>query len=194
MENLHSKKRIFQIILKNFATVGIEPKLKTQAYPLNGRILIGFCLLTLSMICSFEYTFFEAKTFIGYTQTAFMGSAVVVLILVLLILILNVEELFKFINDCENLVNLSEYARCRCMIYRSLSSVSKPISGLQYSSSAAIFTTAIQSERAMSKLLFFAMARVTPACLYIPWLIYTFFNYFFLSFGANAFELPFPIW
>lgn len=102
------RKKIFQIVLKNFATIGIEPKLIAQPNPLNVRILMGFGFLGLSIICIFKYFFYEAKTFIEYTQTAYMGSAAVLLISALLILILNVESLFKLINDCENLVNLSK--------------------------------------------------------------------------------------
>lgn len=102
------KKKIFQIVLKNFAAVGIEPNLVVQPYPINGRILMGFCILGSYMICNFKHTF-VAKTFVEYTQTAYMGSAAFVLFFVIWILLLNVKKMFKLINDAESIANLSVY-------------------------------------------------------------------------------------
>lgn len=103
------RKKVFECILLNFATVGIEPSIVAQPYPINVRILMGFGILGAYMFCNFKYTFYEAKTFIEYSQTTYIGSGALLIAIYLLVIVLKIEKLFKFINDCEHIVNLGEY-------------------------------------------------------------------------------------
>lgn len=99
------KLKVFQVTLQNFAIAGITPNLLHQSYPLNGKISTGFLILGLSMICYFEYTFYEAKTFIEYTQTIYLGSLAALIIFALVIIVGKVKKLFEFMDECEHLVN-----------------------------------------------------------------------------------------
>lgn len=99
--------KVFQLTQKYFATAGIVPNLAIQPYPLNGKISIGFLLLGSSLICNFKYTFYEARTFVEYTQSIYMCSIAALIIFALVIIILKVEKLFEFINGCEKLINTS---------------------------------------------------------------------------------------
>lgn len=105
------KKKILQSVLTNFAILGIQPDSVAQPCLLNGRILIGFCSLGLAMIGFLNYLIYEAETFIEYTQTVYIESAVVTMMFILMIIILNVEKIFKFMENCEQIVNM-----CRCNI------------------------------------------------------------------------------
>lgn len=104
-----SEMKIFQLTQKNFDSLGVTPKLSLQPYPFNEKILIGFFILGLFFICSLMSTIFESKTFTDYTQSVYLDSLAVVISSVLVILVFNVKKLFKLIDDCENLVNASEY-------------------------------------------------------------------------------------
>lgn len=113
------------------------------------------------------FAFFEAATFIEYTQSIYVSSAVVLIFFVLMITVLNVNKLFKLIGDCEHLVELG------------------------YSISRPIFNETVQFERKLSAIVFFVMAEATPICAFVPWAI---FIYFTSAAGDAAFELLFLIW
>lgn len=108
MENSQlPKAKILEHIKKNLAIAGIVPNLVTQSYPLNGKILLGFLTLGISIICNLMFTFCEAKTFIEYTQSICIGAFMYIVNFGLFNLILNVEKLFKLFEGCENIINTS---------------------------------------------------------------------------------------
>lgn len=102
------KIEILQLTRKNFAVVGITPDLVDQPHPLNEKILLGFLLLTCSIICNLMYTVCEAKTFIEYTQSIYMFSIAALVTLVLMTILSNVTNLFNFTYGLESLVNTSK--------------------------------------------------------------------------------------
>lgn len=102
------RKKIFQIVLKNFATIGIDSNLRAQPYPINGKILMSFAILAVTAILTLSYALYGAKTFIECIQSTYMGSAATLIFFELLIVILHMEKLFKLIEDCESIVNTSK--------------------------------------------------------------------------------------
>lgn len=106
--NLKSKMKILQIVQKNFETVGVHPNLKSHPYPLNGKILMGIFILGMGVVCNFQYTFHEAKTFSESVQSMYIGSMVFLILFILMRFILNVNDLFEFIDDCESMANTGE--------------------------------------------------------------------------------------
>lgn len=106
------KMKIFQLTQRNFATIGISADSSTQSsYRFNGRIFVGVFILGSIAICNFIYIFYEAETSAEYTESIFMSTLSIPFFLALLILILNVKKLFELINNCENLVNTSEWRK-----------------------------------------------------------------------------------
>lgn len=103
-----SKLKIFQLVHKNFANIGISPDLAEQPYPFNGKIIMGSATLLLYVICSLMYLFDEAKTFTENTRTIYMCSLAAVIFFDLMILILNAKELFQLMNECVSIVNTRE--------------------------------------------------------------------------------------
>lgn len=106
--NLKTLKKVFQIGQRNLAAVGVHRNLTAQSFPLNDKIAFGIFIYGAAIICIFKYTFYEAKTFIEYTQSMYLGSLAVGAALVLSIMILNVKKLFEYITACENIANTSE--------------------------------------------------------------------------------------
>lgn len=113
---------VIKMTRKNLASVGICPNLVTKPYPFNDKILIGFMIMSLTIICSLMYSFYETTTIAENMLLTFFDSSIVFISVSLLILILNVEKLFGFIDGCENSANTSE-----CRINTSLHFKSKPI-------------------------------------------------------------------
>lgn len=102
------KMLVFQAIQKTFAVAGITRKLVTQAYPLNVKIVMGFLLLNTGATINLIYTVWYADTFAEYTQSIYVFSLVELLVFALLIVIFKVDELFKFVDTCNGIVNTSE--------------------------------------------------------------------------------------
>ena len=102
------KIKIFQIIQKNFATIGIGPNSAMQLRVFNGKILFTSLTLASFILSNLVYFFKDAETFTEYTQTIYLGSGGILVTLAFIIILLHLNELFKIINDCECLVNTSE--------------------------------------------------------------------------------------
>lgn len=106
--NLPQRIKIFQEVRKKFANVGIYQDLALQAYPFNGKILIGFLIVSLVTLSSFKFIFHGAKSFIEYTQCSYTCSLCVLIFFILITLVFEVDSLFRLMNGFENLVNTSE--------------------------------------------------------------------------------------
>lgn len=102
--------KIMQSLQKYSATAGISSELTLQPYPLNGKILMGFSNLCITFICLIEPIFYEPEIPFKYLESCCLGSFLIVIISVLTIILLKVKTLFKLIEDCENIVNASEYS------------------------------------------------------------------------------------
>lgn len=114
MENYEQKQpklKILQLVQKYFANVGISPILAAQPYPFNGKLVMGSATLVLYVICSLMDLFYNDKTFAENMVTICMCSLAALIFFTLMILILNVEELFRIINDFETIVNTSRFSK-----------------------------------------------------------------------------------
>lgn len=100
--------KIFQTTQKYFTAAGITPHLTTQAYPLNGKIALGFLLLCSECFCLLVYIFEEAEQFSEYTQSIYMCSLVALIDFILIDIIFKVEQFFYTIFEGEDIVNTSK--------------------------------------------------------------------------------------
>lgn len=119
-ENPRSKqprKKIFHSLRTHLAIFGISPSLSAQQYRVNWRISLVYGIFALSTNHDVKYLLYEAKTFTEYTKVGYAIVVFSVIVAIYSIFILNVEKLFKFIDDGENIVNTSEY---KIQLYHSL--------------------------------------------------------------------------
>lgn len=105
------KIKILQLTQQNFATIGISPNLVLQSYPINVKIFLGLFTSNSYIICSMIYLIYTANSITENTQIIFMSLVAAVIVLLLFALIVNAGGLFKYINDCEDIVNTSEYGQ-----------------------------------------------------------------------------------
>lgn len=107
-ENSHKKLpkiEAFKAIQKSFAMVGITPKLATEMIPLNGRISMGFLILGTGTYFLSVYIFNYAETFSEFMQSIYIASAGLLVAVELVILILQMNEMFEYINYCNRMLN-----------------------------------------------------------------------------------------
>lgn len=188
------KIKIFQIIQKNLASIGIGPNSETKRHPINAKTLLISLMLALATISIVIYISKGANTFAEFTQSAYTCSVLVLMSFVLIIMIAQLEELFKIINDCECLANISQFLKKTISEHKPFSRIFKHISVLKYSASKSIFFETNQSVEKLSKILFFVIVKMTPASCLLPWFIYSFFIYFITDLGADVFILQSPMW
>lgn len=176
--------------------MGVGPELATQPYPLNRRILMGFFILALSTVCILEFVFCEEFTFSEFAESSYMGSYMATLFFALLIIVVNVKEIFELMIDCENIVNTSKDNEYNSQPFNipTFFLIKTLISALKYSASKSIFRRANQLAEKLNKIIFIVLVKLTPACGAGPWVAWTFFIYFTTDLGADAFQLPFPMW
>lgn len=113
MENSKQKKshprlpkiKILQTVQKNLTIFGIGPNLAIQ--PFNEKTLIGLLIIGSGIIDLF-YLFTLSETFAEYIQAIYICSAFTLIALVLMVTIFNSNELYKIMNDCECIINISE--------------------------------------------------------------------------------------
>lgn len=110
------KLKIFQLVQRQLAILGIVPELEMQAYRLNARVLMVFFIFGSSSACILEYTFCEAKSLSEYTESSYMGSYVLTIMFAFLIFILKLREIFMLITDCESVINTSKSEMCKSML------------------------------------------------------------------------------
>lgn len=98
----------FKTTRKNFDLIGIDTKLVTQSNPLNGKILIGFLLISSCCIFISVHVFNHAETFSEFTQSIYAVSTGILMASTLVIIVLKVDKLFEYIKLCDNTLNTSE--------------------------------------------------------------------------------------
>lgn len=102
------KPKIFEIPLKNVATLGISPNLTKQAHPLNGKMFVSLLIFGCAISCTFVFILHDATTFAEYVQSIFACSFATFAILCLLTTMLQAEILFAYIGHCDKASNTSK--------------------------------------------------------------------------------------
>lgn len=191
-----SKTKVLQLVQKNFATAGIVANVATQTYPLNTRIWLGFLTLGMGIIFNFKYTFYEARTFIEYTQSIFMSSLTIIVSFALLNLVVKVRKLFEFINHCDDAGVFGQLSngQLHCISFFNFFCCCSCVAAMKFPTTKPIYLRTVQLELKLSKIVFFLIKVLTPVFFYWPWSIYVYFIYFTGDAGNAAFELPFPMW
>lgn len=98
----------YKTLQKNFAKLGITPKLLTQTYSFDIKMLVPFLVLIIGVSFVVVYICNYAESFVVYTEGIFMGSAGAAMAFLLMFLIIKVNELFEFINSSEEMLNKSK--------------------------------------------------------------------------------------
>lgn len=113
MENPKSESKlpkiqIFQSTKEYLAILGITSNLMVQTYPFNRKILIGYLILGVALICNLVFVIFEKKTFWEFTQSIYFSSDALVCTLGFTVLVFRLSTLFEAIVTLESAINASE--------------------------------------------------------------------------------------
>lgn len=104
-----SKIKIFETVRRNYAMLGISPSQQsTKIYPFNGRVLFGFLLFGCTIISQLAYTIQVASGFMGYMNCICAASGTTVMFIGFATIVLNMNLLFKSIDEIEKLMHDGE--------------------------------------------------------------------------------------
>lgn len=116
------KMKIFQIIQRHFAILGISPSSNrsSQTYSFNGRILFGFLLYVYLIPSQFLYIFRVANGFIDYVDCICSTSASILMLVGFAAMVFQKQTLFECIDKMEKQVNTSKMFSCFKFYIRNL--------------------------------------------------------------------------
>lgn len=96
----------FQIVQKNHAIIGICPNQTEASYK---RIKITFFLFGLSVLLSTVFLCREANTFLEYSNSLYVTTAVTMVTIIYAISIFKMSKLFEYIYEFRKLVEQSRF-------------------------------------------------------------------------------------
>lgn len=103
---------IFQLVQKNLSILGIS-----KIQPNRLFLVIGGLLEIAHITVRLEFLLNEANTFQLYTHSAFMLSVGMANLWLFTSLIIKREDIFKFIDGTEKLLNLFEESKFRFILF-----------------------------------------------------------------------------
>lgn len=116
---------VFHLVQKNLSILGIS---ETQsAISFHVKVLVGCLLLATHVSMRLKFLFGEANSFQQYAESIFMSSGMVVIFWCYASLIHKRNELFTFIDKCDEL--LIEFKKCK---FRFIPIVCNPFFGNDY--------------------------------------------------------------
>lgn len=105
--------KIFKIVQKNYATLGISALHRSnQKYSFNGRLLFGFLSHGFFIISQFVYIFNVTDGFMEYMETICIISGTILMFICLMTIVFKRDLLFEVIDNIEKFIETSvQYSR-----------------------------------------------------------------------------------
>lgn len=184
-----TKMKLFQIVQKNFALLGIC----SNESRLNRKSVMIFLAFGLAINFGILFLFFKANTSLEYTNNIYMTTVMILSCIAFAIMLLKKGKLFKLIAKIEEFFDESEYTdrekdpliTSKLLIF---------FSGSKKPESEAIHVETNRIAEKWCEIGHFAIAKVTPICLIFPKIIISYVIYFTTNAGNEAFELPLLFW
>lgn len=93
---------LFEVIEKNFDSLGINSTQAEKSNPINKRIFVGFIVLFFNALLQLLFVINEAHGFQEYIESIYMTSIAIISFLILVTIILKIECFFGYmemVND-----------------------------------------------------------------------------------------------
>lgn len=91
--------KLFRIIQKNFAILGITSAQSIQKHPFNRQIVLLYSIYGSTWISSVLFLFQKANTFEEYTNNIYITSAAAIVMFSFTIIVFKMSKLFEFVNN-----------------------------------------------------------------------------------------------
>lgn len=100
--------KLFQIIRKKFAVLGISPANSIQKYPLNPKLVLVYFIYGATWSSSALFLYRKANTFEEYTNNIYVTSATAMIIITYTVVVTKMSKFFTYINNYGQTVERSE--------------------------------------------------------------------------------------
>lgn len=182
----------FKLILKHLVSMGIySSRLHQKSYISIKNLRILFILIINHMF-GWMFILNEANIFEEYVSSCYSCIMAYVILTDFAILVWKSNVLYRFIKDFDGFIERREYHLQNVLFikayrYRNILGSKKP-------SLKAIYLKSSHKLEKWSKVIHFALTKLTVHLMIWPLVIVSFFNYFFADLKKDAFELPFYAW
>lgn len=99
--------RIFKLLRRRFAIVGISPNQWTQKYPFSKRLLFDFLLFGCVFVSQFVYIFHVANGFMDYIECISTTSGTILMFVCFVAIVFSKTKVFEAIDNIEKLIDTS---------------------------------------------------------------------------------------
>lgn len=100
--------KLFKLIQKKFAKLGITSQQSIQSYRINRKILIALLSYGTNNILNYAFIFNGGHSFVEYTDIICMSATTTMIAINFTILIFKMEKYFEFIDSCNKIATKSE--------------------------------------------------------------------------------------
>lgn len=187
--------KILQLVLRHCAASGFGPSQSTtQKYPINRKNVQALSFLCFAFGCSCAYFFLDANTFEEYTSSVYVSMSLMLIIAIYCTFIWKNQQTCELFNSFEKIVNDSESDFTHSIHSLDSSKTFHVISGLKYPASAENYVEINEQVEKWTKIIHFVYLKVNLHMIVIPKAILSFYLYFSMDAGRDAFELPYAVW
>lgn len=177
--NFKSVEMLFQVVVKNFDGLGINPKQAKKPNPINLKIFVGFVGLFFNALFQILHIVNEAQGFQDYIQTIYMASIGTVGFLVLATIVFKMDDFFRFIECCDDILIQAENDK----------DIDEFVPHL-----LGVLKNTIKNVEKWSEIIYFVVVKLTTVCGMAPRVIVSLYFYYIEDLGEDSFELPLSMW
>lgn len=181
--------KILQLIEKNLMIFG------SPEHPFNNRNLLSLFTFILSIISACIYFFCKAKTFLEYTNSIFMITALIAAVIIFGYVVLELRSILQCFIKAQKIIDRSEiwfiyFIFVRLEFYYILNFISE----LRYPASKTIYEESNRITEKITEILKTFPIMIFYSAFMAPILIFNFYTYFTSDLGNDSFQLFFPYW
>lgn len=186
--------KIFKLIRKYFADVGLAASQSQQADRLNARNVTILLTFGLNVILAGAYIVYGTTDFHEYVESIFGCSTVAAIAIAFASIVWDMQKIFKFLSNFDQIISKSKTQFGFFCIFVFYLNIKSPILGCVNPISKTIYHSTDRKLHKWIKLLNIALVNVAPICVTLLLFIASFVVYFTTDLGNDAFFLPFTIW
>lgn len=187
--------KLFLSLREIMSVVGVQPPNPTQKYSFNWKRLLAFICILKFAILTIAALAFEANSFYEYAECVYAIITVWTVVSNILVVTLQMRKIFQLIDNFEKSIQerKSKCNWCFLQCTRNLLKI-ELILGVENPASEKSFDQINEKFEKCTRIIHFLCIKVSFPAGMIPNFVISYFNYFKMEMGEEAFRLPYPEW
>lgn len=191
-----------EAIYSHLTRVGMTSRPSNESHSFNIRNSTSLFILGLNISCAMMYLIYGRTTNLKeYADSIYSTITVMSAASNFAFVNWKMAEIFLFLDNLENVVKTSKLYNVHHQwfiietdVLSFITFYASPFLGCLNSTLKTIYTQTSEKIKNLVETSYLALIKITPAGVTIPAFITSFVAYYTAGLGADAFELPFPMW